>query len=817
MSSAAIQAIINRETPAHLIPVLAHDRQTGLYYTEDGYLGFCFVSNPMLYGGDDIADKINVLLCAGFPAHSFLSFLQYSSPDISQFCMGVRNMRAGFLADKVVNDPTGVLQESLDAKIEMFEECVARPIESRNKTRVRDIVIMVSGKIPCENFGQPSDADYVRARELCTSLKQSLESVGLPSVQVPPEYYIHFMGTILNWGENAEWKSPETAYEYDEETMIRDQIFDLESRIDLDRKGLFVGKKRVSALSPKRLPDYMSLASAHALLGDPRTGSKGIRQNFACCLNVYFPEPHKEKASLDNQRNFVQYQAFGPMLSFVPRIGLKKQSFDDLYEAMGRGDTVVKICPFFLLFTDSDTEANEAVANMISYYREIGYQLQEDRFITLPLLLQALPLCQDKELVKMLFRYHTVATSHAAQLVPIVGDWKGTGSPALCFVSRNGQIMGIDLFDSNTNYNLTIAAASGSGKSFLTNEIIVSYLNMGAQVWVVDVGRSYLKLAKGLGGDFIEFSKQSNICINPFPLVKDYEEEADMLLGIVVAMASPTEKISDFQSSRLREVLKDNFEKFGAKLTIDNIAAGLKADVDNRVKDLGEQLFPFTSKGEYGRYFNGENNVSFKAAFTVLELEELKLRKHLQSVVLLQLIFQIQQAMFLGSKERKKLLIIDEAWDLLTSSGDMSKFMENGYRRFRKYNAAGITVTQSLNDLYSNPSGIAIAENSAHIFMLGQRAETIDAIKTSKRLSLSDGVLELIKTVNTVKGVYSEIFFYTGSGAGIGRLVVDRFSQLVYSTHPDEVSAVMNRMDQGMNIKEAIKDVIEQERVGVAA
>ncbi|WP_369702091.1 hypothetical protein [Citrobacter freundii] len=30
-----------------------------------------------------------------------------------------------------------------------------------------------------------------------------------------------------------------------------------------------------------------------------------------------------------------------------------------------------------------------------------------------------------------------------------------------------------------------IAAESGSGKSFLTNELIFSYLSEGAQVWVI--------------------------------------------------------------------------------------------------------------------------------------------------------------------------------------------------------------------------------------------------------------------------------------------------------------------------------------------
>jgi len=86
-------------------------------------------------------------------------------------------------------------------------------------------------------------------------------------------------------------------------------------------------------------------------------------------------------------------------------------------------------------------------------------------------------------------------------LLPLFADWPGTGTPTLNFVSRNGQLINVSLFDSGYNYNCCIAAQSGSGKSFLTNEIIVSYLTEGARIWVIDVGRSYQNLAETLDGN----------------------------------------------------------------------------------------------------------------------------------------------------------------------------------------------------------------------------------------------------------------------------------------------------------------------------
>ena len=350
-------------------------------------------------------------------------------------------------------------------------------------------------------------------------------------------------------------------------------------------------------------------------------------------------------------------------------------------------------------------------------------------------------------------------------------------------------------------------AASGSGKSFLTNDIITSYISAGATIWTIDIGRSYEKLCKDIGGDFIEFGEQSHICLNPFQIVKNYNEEADMLVGIVVSMASMTDKLSDLQYSRLRSIIKLLWDEHSTGLLVDHIAESAIADEDQRVKDLGHQLYAFTTQGEYGKYFNGDNTIAFTKNLTVLELEELKGRTHLQSVVLLILIYQIQNAMYLGARDKRKILIIDEAWDLL-AKGDIAKFIETGYRRFRKYNGAAITITQSLNDLYSSPSGIAIAENSANFYLLYQKSETIESIKRQNRLIIGEAGYAYLKSVHTVTGAYSEIFFITSFGHGIGRLVVDKYTKLLYSTRPDDIRQIMRRTNLGMTVADAIDDIL---------
>ena len=140
-------------------------------------------------------------------------------------------------------------------------------------------------------------------------------------------------------------------------------------------------------------------------------------------------------------------------------------------------------------------------------------------------------------------------------------------------------------------------------------------------------------------------------------------------------------------------------------------------------------LYAYSSRGQYGRFFEGPSNLSFENDLNVLELEELKAKPELQTVVVLMIIWHIEREMYLGSRERRKLAIIDEAWDLL-GGGFSGEFIAHGYRRARKYNGAFVSVTQSLLDFYrAGDLGESVLENSAWMFMLRQKGESVEEIK----------------------------------------------------------------------------------------
>lgn len=807
MSAALYRREVERADLVEQLTALTFDESNNLFFTSDSCLSFAFLGQPLIGASEATVEKLNVILGFAFPPGSHLQITLWASPDIEWFASWALSLRDEHASQ------SPIAAEAVRSRVSFLEDYTRKASNPRRPSLLRDYQVIVTCKIPVERKGGlPTSSDIRLANELRVAVGQGLETMGMPVQPVTPPMYLRLMGTLLNWSPNSRWKTG--ALEYSQEQLIRDQILEFDTICDRDDGGLWLGDTRVKILSPRRYPEAMDLRSMIFLIGDPRTRSRGIRENFLITMNISFPDSTSTREKLEKEKMVVAYQNVGPIANFSPRIRIKKDGFDTLFEALDAGDRIVRVQHTFAVFGDSDDRAQEAATNMISYYREHGFHMTLDGGMSYSLFINALPMCADidPKAINFFKRYRTFSSGQAAELAPLLGDWKGTGTPVLTFFSGSGQPMGVNLFDSNTNYNACIVAASGSGKSFLANEIIISYLSIGAKIWVIDVGRSYLKLCNALGGDFVEFSNDSTLCLNPFQLVKSYEDEGDILIGILVAMAAPNEKLSDFQYSRLRNVIKLLWDQHGPQLTIDVVADTLSKDPDVRVSDVGSQLYAFTSRGEYGRWFIGQNNVSFDKQLTVLELEELKGKPHLQQVVLLLLIYQIQQAAYLGDRKVPKLLLIDEAWDILTK-GDIAKFIEGAYRRFRKYNCAAICITQSLLDLYNNPNAVPIADNSANLFLLEQKPETVNALKESKRLAISDGGFELLKTVHSVRGVYSEIFVNTGIGAGIACLVGTRYSQLLYSTYAPEVEAIAARRARGMSVNEAILDVIREEQV----
>lgn len=93
--------------------------------------------------------------------------------------------------------------------------------------------------------------------------------------------------------------------------------------------------------------------------------------------------------------------------------------------------------------------------------------------------------------------------------------------------------------------------------------------------------------------------------------------------------------------------------------------------------------------------------------------------------------------------------------------------------------------------------------------LLGQKETSIELVKKDSKLVLDDWSWHMLKSVHTEAGIYSEIFITVGQLRCLGRLIVSNFQKLLYSTDPRDVNDIDTYQKQGMNIAEAIEQVLK--------
>lgn len=792
-----LQKLAERLPLSKFLPYLAFDPETNTFVTETG-VGFVLLCTPLSGADSLVAASLKSIFETQMPEGTSIQFMLLASKKIEPI------LDLYVLLRENVGDP--MMVELAKKRREFLLKGVEGSICPNVVQKVRDYKLIISVLMPCKITPEAFIEGVSKIKKYKEFVQSSLRSTGIPSKDINADEFIKILSEMIA----PTHEDDIDLLRWDPRIPLSEQLLFSDSVIEVHSNYLKIGNKFVRSLTVRQFPSEWDITKGINMIGDVFESAKQIDCNpFFISLNCEYPNQVKLLSKIKSKAMAVSYQAFGPMAKWITKLGLKKEEFDKFTYMLETGASPFYGYIHFCVFGDNFKELEHYTSQVINLYRSLGFTLQIDDLIGLPLFLQSLPLGYIKESQEYLYRRKTLTTENLSEIAPIQAEWKGFGAPAFLLVGRRGQIQHFNLFDNPAGgYSAVVVAMTGAGKSFFVNELIYSYLSLGAKIWVIDVGRSYEKLCHLFNGEFVVFGKDAKLNLNPFTFVQDINEEMSMLKGIIACMASKS-PLDDLKMSYIEEAIKKAFFEKGNKTTVTDVANHLLNHEDVRARDIGTMLFPYTKDGAYAEYFEGEANISFRTNFTVLELEELKNKLDLRDVVLLALIYQIQNAIA-TDRRQMKILIIDEAWDLLTG-GSVSDFIEGSYRRFRKYKGSAITITQSINDFYRIPAGVAIIENADFFFLLRQRAESIEALKKTQRLSLNEYYYDLLKSLKTVSDNYSEIFVYTPVGITVGRFVVDRFTQLLYSTKPDDYNRVKAYMNKGYNVVQAVEAVLAEE------
>ena len=536
------------------------------------------------------------------------------------------------------------------------------------------------------------------------------------------------------------------------------------------------------------------------------------------CLTVMTgDETASEKAFLKSAR--ATQQAGTGIARYLPGLPEKARDWQAVAERIKDGEKLVRACYMAAVYAPFDAldEAEQAVR---AIYHGQGWRVNAERYVQLPSWLACLPMASagglDDDLERM-GRMKTLLTSSVVNLAPLHGEWRGQPAnpdnpPALFLIGRRGQPACWSPFANEAgNYNVAVTGKSGSGKSVLMQELVTGLIGAGGEAVVIDDGRSFQHTAEPLGGAFIAFGKDP-ACLNPFAMIDagtaehdgDYREECfAMLAGVIGRMARRRGSIDDIEAALIAEAIASAWDEAGNGADLGTVRGHLAKRDDRRAADMATSLGPWCPGGVMGRLFAGSNVPDLENALTVFELAELKGRGDVQAAVLMLVVFLATQRMYHGPRTRAKAIVIDEAWDLL-SGEDSKAFLEGAARRARKYRGALVTGTQSVNDYYANPAARAAWENSDWVIFLAQKDESVELLKSEKRIHCDPGMERALKSLTTADGRYAELVLHGPDGWRVARRVLDAWSVALFSSRGPAFAAVERLKAEGLTTVEAI-------------
>jgi len=795
-----LSEIIDFRSMSSLLHYDGYDPQTSIFINKHSQ-GFILEAYPLLGANEETVNILFGILTDVLPLNADLQFMLWASPKIGEILDIFEKERSGH----------GEIFEWLAKKrTDFLKKGCFKSLNKHENYLIRNFRLLISVSVPQKSYQYDVSNELINLRE---DIVSSLKSIQMPSVNINADEMISIVHDLIHpskdvYPHRQKWMPHDSL-----SVQLNDPEFFL--RVYKDRL-LFEGNEdtvEARALSVKEFPTTMAQWKMGDSIGQLFNTSFQIPCPFLISFSLRLVNSEQstmiESVKLASKRKDIQAKA---------NDGKQKTSneYNDRAYANRRleeGDKLVKTHFQIILFSDPNDSSN-AERKVRDLYRVNGWKLKKPNYLQFQSFLAMLPMIMSEGMhsdLQQMGQLQTVTAFNAANLAPLQGEWKGTSTASLILPGRRGQIATFNPFDNREgNYNIAIAAASGKGKSAFTQEYIMSLLSSGGRVWVIDIGRSYESTCKMSNGSFIEFSPTSNISLNPFTHIHDFDTSLNLLKPLLAAMAHPTSRANDEEIAFIEKALKSVWQEHGNQASITKVANWLSEHKSTTCQNLSHLLYSYTEEGMYGRYFEGDSNIDLSNSFVVLELQELKNKKDLQRIVMLVLMYHISQVMYLGSRNQRKSCIIDEAWDLFGGDNDgAAQFIEAGYRTARRYNANFVTIVQSINDYFKNSTTIASFENSDTKIIFGQTTEAIDQIKKSERLAMDAYTERLFKSLRKTDE-YSECIIKTPLGLSVHRVIFDPYSRVLVSSKGEEFEAVRSLQREGVLLKVAIQEVAEK-------
>jgi len=296
------------------------------------------------------------------------------------------------------------------------------------------------------------------------------------------------------------------------------------------------------------------------------------------------------------------------------------------------------------------------------------------------------------------------------------------------------------------NANGIILATSGSGKSYFTKLLLSRQFMNGCDVIIIDPQGEYLAITEHYTGECITLSKNSETIINPLDLMgHDYMEKRLSLMDLFRIII---DDLNELQKSILDKAIdmtyencgitKDDYNSHEPPIMSDLLATlaefEKKAVHQEKVtyRALINRIQMYTQRGVFG-FLDRQTKINFDNNFVCFNIGSMP--KQVKPVVM----YLVLDFVFMRMKNsnRRKLLVVDEAWSLLQTAEESSYIFEI-VKTCRKYNLGLLMITQDVADLVVSKAGHAVLANTSYTFLLRQKPAVINSVSSTFNLSQAE-------------------------------------------------------------------------------
>jgi len=395
------------------------------------------------------------------------------------------------------------------------------------------------------------------------------------------------------------------------------------------------------------------------------------------------------------------------------------------------------------------------------------------------------------------FRFKKIKSSNAAHLLPLYSCWLGNSRPVCVLPNRDSSLFSLDPFAPELpNWNGLVFGGSGAGKSFSICQLMLQFYGQAPNpkiIWI-DNGASSQRLLEVLDGEFIDLTLESGISINLFDLEEGETlptpARIKMMLAVLELMFKEEDKkgLPKREKALLEEAIFTVYKTVKDRVPIlSDLKEILFRHSELEMKKYAQILFSWTGESAYGKMLDRPSNVKLNSDLITIEIKGLDNHRDLKDIFLL-LFTNFIKTEAARDLETPYLLIIDEAQRLFqTPSG--KDFAIDCFRTFRKYNAGIYCISQNYRDFLSDKDlADSLMPNTTNVFILRQRKIDWEDFKIA--FDFNDSQVEAIKSLEIVKGKYSEFFLMQDENQAILRLVPEPLSYWICTSDGNEKSKI---------------------------